>query len=121
MRFLDASSSSGTCLAKNEQLYSLAIALIEIAYGDTLQNLLQENGVVGGEWNHAKEYSGARELAERVGEVMSRRYAMVVRRCFWCDFAIEEEQMTSARLQRAYYEKVECELRACMVEFSGRG
>jgi len=110
-------ASSGTCLAKNEQLYSLAIALIEIGYGDTLQNLLTECGGEKGEWNHVREYAGARELMENIGQFMSRRYAIVVRRCFYCNFAIDEEDLTPAKLQRAYYEKVECELRGCMTEF----
>jgi hypothetical protein len=125
-----ASSSAGTCLAKNEQLYCLAIALIEIAYGDTLQNLAQEGSGGGGggggageggagAWNHAIEYASAKELADTVSQVMSRRYAMVVRRCFYCNFAIdEEEDLTPQRLQRAYFEKVECELRHCLMEFA---
>jgi hypothetical protein len=114
------SSSDGTCLAKNEQLYSLAIALIEIGYGATLRNLCDE-GAEKMEWNHAREYAGAKELAESIGQVMSRRYAMVVRRCFYASFAIDEGDLTPARLQTAYYEKVECELRRCLVEFSGMG
>ncbi|KAF8537026.1 hypothetical protein BDD12DRAFT_253463 [Trichophaea hybrida] len=120
VRFSSSSSSpisSGTCLAKNEQLYSLAIALIEIGYGDTLQNLITEGDKGSEEWNHAREYAGAKELMENIGQVMSRRYAMVVRRCFYCSFAIDEGDLTPQKLQRAYYEKVECELRGCMNEF----
>lgn len=114
--------STGTCLAKNEQLYSLAIALIEIGYGDTLKNLCMEGEkkvAAETEWNHAREYAGAQGLAKTIDRVMGRRYGLVVRRCFYCDFAIDEEDLTPARLQRAFYEKVECELRGCMVEFSG--
>lgn len=111
-------SSAGTCLAKNEQLYSLAIALIEIGYGATLRTLCAEGDGDEREWNHAREYAGAKELAESIGQVMSRRYAMVVRRCFYCSFAIDEGDLTPARLQRAFYEKVECELRRCLLEFS---
>jgi len=109
--------SNGTCLAKNEQLYSLAIALIEIGYGDTLMNLCMEGekgDAADKEWNHAREYAGAQGLAKAIDRVMGRRYAFVVLRCFYCDFAIDED-LTPARLQRAFYEKVECELRRCMV------
>lgn len=114
--------NTGTCLAKNEQLYSLAIALIEIGYGDTLKNLCMEGEkgeAAEKEWNHAREYAGAQGLAKTIDRVMGRRYGLVVRRCFYCNFAIDEEDLTPARLQRAFYEKVECELRGCMVEFSG--
>jgi hypothetical protein len=110
--FDEKEQKKGTCLAKNEELYSLAIALIEIAFADTIRNLVL-NGEEG-EWNHYKEYTGAKQLVEEgaIKEQCGKRYAQAVQRCFW-------GELHEGLEQKGFYKNVECELRACLNEFMG--
>ncbi|KAI5816884.1 hypothetical protein BZA77DRAFT_45152 [Pyronema omphalodes] len=110
--FNKGEQKKGTCLAKNEALYSLAIALIEIAFADTIRNLVL-NGEEG-EWNHYKEYTGAKQLVEEgaIKEQCGKRYAQVVQRCFW-------GELMEGMEQKGFYKNVECELRTCLNEFMG--
>ncbi|KAI5791354.1 hypothetical protein FPQ18DRAFT_402507 [Pyronema domesticum] len=101
----------GTSLAKNELLYSLAIALIEIAYGDTLRNLVLDGK--GGDWDYITEYMGAKALVEKggVAKELGRKYGQIVKRCFWGDLQEGQEL-------REFYRHVECELKTCLKKFT---
>lgn len=106
-------------IARNEQLFSLALVLIEIAFGKTLfsiyepRNIPQKDGDDIAEYMKAKMILSSGMLAKEMGSV----YAEVVRRCLYCDFGIVEEDLGKRELQEIFYEKVVCELERCLKKF----
>jgi len=113
---------SGMSLARSERLFSLAVALIEIGYGESLRNLYSETevGTYGGlkmQWDYVKEYFGAKKLSTLVSAEMGGRYARVVRKCLECNFGIDEKDLDCLAMQEAFYEGVVCELEACVKAF----
>jgi hypothetical protein len=109
-------------LARSERLFSLAVALIEIGYGESLRNLYSETevGTYGGlkmQWDYVKEYFGAKKLSTLVSAEMGGRYARVVRKCLECNFGIDEKDLDCLAMQEAFYEGVVCELEACVKAF----
>lgn len=112
----------GMSLARSERLFSLAVALIEIGYGESLRNLYFETevGTYGGlkmQWDCLKEYVGAKKLSTLVSAEMGGRYARVVRKCLECNFGIDEKDLDCLAMQEAFYESVVCELEACVKAF----
>jgi hypothetical protein len=114
---------SGTSLAPSPQLFSLAVTLIEIGYGDSLCNLYTEveKAKYGGlrmQWDYLKEFCGAKRLSTMLSAEMGPRYAKVVQRCLECNFGIDEKNLDELAMQEVFYEKVICELEACVKFFT---
>lgn len=111
----------GTTLARNEQLFSLAVVLIEIAYGDLLCNIFERGDQRKGEsqkLDEFAEYLKAKTISDFIGGEMGKKYADVVRRCLFCDFGIDENDLSKRKLQEAFFTNVVCELERCVQEFS---
>lgn len=117
-------STTGTQLVTNERLFSLAIALIEIGYGDSLMNLYLElesesyGGMRMASWDYLKEFYGARKLSGMISEVMGSRYARVVQRCLDCNFESNKKDLGDDRMQEVFYSGVICELERCLRVFT---
>ena len=108
---------SGTEIVKNNHLFSLAIALIEIGYGDSIFNLC-EGLEQGTHLDLYKEFAGAKKLAKGISDVMGRRYAKVVLRCLWCDFGlVDHDDLEYTDMQEGFYRNVICELQKCLQTF----
>lgn len=128
-RLLDSSTNDdnlstlkpGTTLARNEQLFSLAIVLIEIAYGDLLCNIFENGSRTTEEpkkLNEFAEYLKAKMVSDFIGREMGKKYADVVKRCLYCDFGIDESDLSKRKLQEVFFTNVVCELERCVKEFS---
>lgn len=103
-------------LARNERFFSLALALIEIAFGDSIFNIKEPSELLGGNGNEYVEYIKAKSIVDSslLASVMGPAYARVVKLCFYCDFGIGEEDLSKREVQDIYYEKVVCELEGCL-------
>lgn len=111
---------AGTSLARNEQLFSLAIVLMEIAYGDLLCNIFEGRDQESGEpkrLDEFAEYLKAKMVSDFIGREMGKRYADVVKRCLYCDFGIDESDFSKRKLQDVFFTNVICELERCVREF----
>lgn len=112
---------AGTTLVRSEQLFSLAIVLIEIAYGDLLCNISESRGQPTGpkRLDEFAEYLKAKTVSDFIGREMGKKYADVVKRCLYCDFGIDESDLCQRSLQEAFSLNVVCRLEQCVKEFLG--
>ncbi|KAF8247940.1 hypothetical protein K440DRAFT_643387 [Wilcoxina mikolae CBS 423.85] len=113
---VDNSLHRGTFLAQDRQLFALAIALIEIAHGTQLRGLKVP---APERWDHFQEFFTVQEVCKNLSGFVGARYANVVRRCFACNFGINEYEFSQRNLQEVFYKEVVCELRKCLLEFQG--
>lgn len=113
---VDSNLPRGTCLAQDRQLFALAIALIEIAHGNRLRTLKVP---APESWDHFQEYFTVQEVCQDLSGFVGARYANVVRRCFACNFGINEYEFSKRNLQEVFYKEVVCELRQCLLDFQG--
>lgn len=109
-------------IAQNEQLFSLALVLIEVAFGNTLfeiyepANILEKRGDEVVEYIKAKMILDFGVLAQEMGPV----YAEVVGRCLYCKFGdtgVGKVDLSMQELQELFFRKVVCELKRCLEKF----
>lgn len=60
-----------------------------------------------------------KEACQNLSGFMGTRYANVVRRCFVCNFGVNEYEFSKRNLQEVFYEQVVCELKKYLQEFQG--
>ncbi|KAF8536263.1 hypothetical protein BDD12DRAFT_935178 [Trichophaea hybrida] len=103
-------------VARNSLLFSLALVLSEIAFGETLSKIPSPNGIPesAGE-DPILEYLKLQEIVDtkRLEGQVSRKYAKVVERCFYCDFALGDD-FTKKDLQEVFYRDVVEKLQECV-------
>lgn len=110
-------------LARNEQLFSLTVVLIEIGFGNTLFRIHELSKIPEKRDDDYAEYMKVQKILESgmLARQMGPVYAAVVRRCFDCDFAIEFGEggvdLSKRDLQERFYRKVVCELERCLKRF----
>lgn len=104
-------------IALNEQLFSLAIVLIEIAFGEKLLNIYEPKEIPkkdGDDFTEilkARCILGSNSLLKKMGPV----YSNVVKRCLDCRFdGTLEYDLSNIELRKIYYEQVVCELERCL-------
>lgn len=116
----DGSTSSAQGLARNEQLYSLTLVLIEIAFGERLFTIYTPDKDPDSVDEFA-EYLKAKRIIESrlLGREMGGEFAEVVRRCFYCDFGLGEADFSKRELQDMFYARVVCKLEDCLNKFRG--
>jgi hypothetical protein len=97
-------------LARNERLYSLALVLVELATG---------KGFVRSSEDPYLEYTQAMDLIDSPAfkTLFGRRYAFLVKKCFYCDFGLGDDFVGSEELQKHFYEGVVKELETCLRYF----
>ncbi|KAI5842232.1 hypothetical protein BZA05DRAFT_422579 [Tricharina praecox] len=100
---LSPPTQPGTELVKNEHFSSLAIALIEIGYGDSLHNLCTKLGQASQPDVYLKEFLGAKRLANEIKWEMGTRYARVVLRCLERNFGLDDDDLENREMQEDFY------------------
>lgn len=102
--------SSG--IARNEQLFSLALVLIEIAFSDTLSKIYEPAKIPTTKGDDIVEFMKAKMILDSgmLMREMGLAYSQVVSRCLYCDFGIDGADFSKKELQEIFYEKVVCEL-----------
>jgi len=110
-------TTPGTELARNDHLFSLAIALIEIGYGDSLHNLCPELEQSAQADLYLKEFLAAKRLARAIASEMGKQYSLVVQRCLECNFGLDDDDLDNRDMQDAFHSRVICVLRECLRYF----
>lgn len=97
-------------LAQNENHFSLTLALIEIAFGDLTLNLEEPPRLSESNQDEYVEYIKVKSIVDShlLAKEMRSSYAGVVKRCFYFDFGIGEEDLSKKEVQEISYEKVVC-------------
>lgn len=103
-------------IARNNQLFSLALVLSEIAFGMTLPEIPSPNNIpTFAEDDSILEYLKLKEIVDtkRLEGQVSRKYAKVVEQCFYCDFGLGGD-FTKKDLQKAFLRNVVGKLQECV-------
>jgi hypothetical protein len=104
-------------IALNEQLFSLAIVLIEIAFGEKLLNIYEPKEIPKKDDDDFTEILKARSIlsSNTLLKKMGPVYSNVAKRCLDCRFdGTLECDLSNTELQKIYYEQVVCELERCL-------
>lgn len=91
-------------LARNPVLYGLGILLLELAYSAPLPTLIKSS--VTADMTAFDEWKAVQRLAARVSGQLGPTFASVVRRCLFCNFGCDEDDLESEEMQAAFYEHV---------------
>jgi len=113
------SQPSRHTIARNNQLFSLAIVLTEIATGQSLSEIGSPKGITNfTAGDPIWEYIKLQEIinTQRLAIDVSPKYAKVVERCFYCDFGLGEGDFTKKDLQMAFLSDVVIRLQECVIE-----
>ena len=103
------------CVARNSQLFSLAVVLTEIGLGDLLGATSEGKGIPSND-DPITEFLKLQELIKlnKLRWMVGQRYAKVVERCFYCDFGLGEGDFTKREVQLSFHKVVVEELRKCL-------
>jgi hypothetical protein len=93
-------SNYSTSPARNEQLFSLALVLIEIAFGNKLFKIHEPRQIPEKEGDQWAEYMKAKVILDSgvLQKEMGVAYAQIVKRCLYCDFGILEEDLNKKEM-----------------------
>lgn len=116
---VDSPSAYIPSVARNEQLFSLALVLIEIAFGDTLFKIYEPAKIAKKEDDPFSEYMKAKMILDsgQLEREMGVAYAQVVKRCLYCEFGILEEDLSKKEMQEIFYRMVVAQLEGCLKSF----
>ena len=115
-----STSSTGTPsvmsrIIRNQTLYALGVALIELWYGKTLADLHNDadgphnTGIT--QMDLMTEYNTADRLVDELYSEAGGKYSDAVRRCIRCDFDRRASSLEDVQFQRAVYEGVVAQLK----------
>ncbi|KAF2489931.1 hypothetical protein BU16DRAFT_567024 [Lophium mytilinum] len=93
---------------RNQELSSLAVALLEIAYGKPLRNLCLVDGL--------HDVVGARMLLKGSVTPFGLRYTEIVQKCLSCDFGFGAD-LGQPQVQNAVYSEIVCPLEEMIAAF----
>ncbi|CUS09744.1 unnamed protein product [Tuber aestivum] len=101
--------------ARSEQLFSLALTLIEIGFGKRLWKI-PSRATIPEKADFIAEYLKAMDILKTglLERKMGLRFAQVVRRCLYCDFGIYEDDLSKKELQDIFYREVVANLERCL-------
>lgn len=94
-------------MPKTKIFFPLALALIEIAFRDLTLNLEEPSRLSESNQDEYVEYIKLKSIVDShlLAKGMRSGYARVVKRCFYCDFGIGEEDLSKKEVQEIFYEK----------------
>jgi hypothetical protein len=102
-------------IIRNQTLYALGVALIELWYGKSLAELRKEgdgpSGVGGEQLDFMTEWNVADRLVDDLYSEAGGKYSDAVRRCIRCDFDRRASSLEDAQFQRAVYQGVVTQLK----------
>lgn len=103
-----------SCIIRNQTLYALGIALIELWFRKSIAELwILADGARNTDSdlkNFMAEFKTAKRLSETLYSEAGAKYSDAVRRCICCDFDNRACTLEDAQFQRAVYEKVVAQL-----------
>ncbi|KAF2865617.1 hypothetical protein BDV95DRAFT_612491 [Massariosphaeria phaeospora] len=92
---------------KNEHLFALGVALLEIAHGAPLMSLLTPEDLNDdGQQDSMTEFRVATRLADEIHEAESENYARAVLRCIRCNFDSFQADFGDQEFREKYFEGV---------------
>ncbi|KAF8864962.1 hypothetical protein BDZ45DRAFT_469877 [Acephala macrosclerotiorum] len=96
---------------RNPHLFALALLLFEIGYQTSIEDLHFQFRSLGATSENQRHYNLILKVCKNF---MSAKtgipYKVIVYKCLNCDFGTGEDDLSSANLQRAFYEHVVCVL-----------
>lgn len=110
-------------LAENNQLFSLAYVLTELAYGKPFADIEcprltpppADNHDTFEDGGHINEYIKLREIVKYQLEYeVGRKFASAVKACFDIDFGQKERDLSKEETRVEYYEKVVRKIQECV-------
>lgn len=104
-------------LARNNQLFSLAVVLTEIAFGKPLADIESPSGIpTFGQEDIISEYVKLKDIIDtRLAGEIGQKYATVVERLFYCEFGLDlVRDFTKKEMQVQYYGMVVGKLEECV-------
>ncbi|KAF1844870.1 uncharacterized protein K460DRAFT_376448 [Cucurbitaria berberidis CBS 394.84] len=102
-------------IIRNQTLYALGVALIELWYGKTLAELHKDadgphdTGIM--QVDFMAEYNTADRLVDELYSEAGGKYSDAVRRCIRCDFDRRASSLEDAQFQKAVYQGVVAQLK----------
>jgi len=107
---------------RNEQVFALGVALIELAYGSPLLSfIIAEDLDECGEVIPSTELSIANRLADRIGTREPENYANAVLRCIWCSFDTAKSDFDDSQFREKFFDGVVTPLQANWDYANGTG
>ena len=107
---------------RNEQVFALGVALIELAYGSPLLSFkLAEDLDEHGKVMPFTELSIAKRLVDRIGEREPENYANAVFRCIWCIFDTSKSHFDDSQFREMFFDGVVAPLQANWEYVNGKG
>ncbi|CZR60382.1 uncharacterized protein PAC_10278 [Phialocephala subalpina] len=107
----DRNSDEDAFSPRNPHLFALALLLFEIGYQTSIEDLHVQFRSSGSHSSNQRHYNLIRKVCKNF---MSAKtgipYKVIVYKCLNCDFGTGEDDLSSANLQRAFYEHVVCVL-----------
>lgn len=104
-----------TAIVKNEALFALGVALIELWYGQTLDDLHKpEDGVqhsTDAQTAFITRFTTADRLADDLASEAGGKYSDAVRRCIRCNFHTRASSLADVQFQNAVYRDVVAQLK----------
>lgn len=102
-------------MIRNQPLFALGVALIELWYGESLSELHEDED---GPQNSPDPQSGfltkfntADRLADELADDAGTKYSDAVRRCIRCDFSLRVNKLEDVQFQRAVFHGVVAKLK----------
>ena len=111
------SSVLKTHLIRNECLFALGLALIELCFGMTLSKLEKPQDKASNE--AITRLNTARRLLDGVYDEIGCRYGDVVRRCLFCPFDVREASLDNDEFQEAVFNNIVTPLFQDLEAFGG--
>jgi hypothetical protein len=106
--------SNISCVIRNQTLYALGVALIELWYrkaiGDLHENIDGPLNTGNDLFNLMTEFKTADRLSDELYSEAGAKYSDVVRRCIRCDFDKRASSLKDTQFQKVVYEKVVAQL-----------
>lgn len=103
----DSTSSQSCFLKKNEVVFALGKALLELSYGRPILSFKTDNDLdAQGNETFFTEYSIASRLIQDIDEREFRNYADAVRRCVTCSFDTRTFSLNDDGFRECFYQGV---------------
>lgn len=103
-------SDSRARMIRNQPLFALGVALIELWYGESLSNLHEsQDGEQDPRDVQSKlltRFNTADRIAEEIAYDAGAKYSEAVRRCIRCDFRLSANDLSDVHFQKAVFQEV---------------
>ncbi|KAJ8116694.1 hypothetical protein OPT61_g1932 [Boeremia exigua] len=102
-------------MIRNQPLFALGVALIELWYGESLSNLYEsEDGEQHPKDTQSKlltRFNTADRIADEIAHDAGAKYSDAVRRCIRCDFSLSVNSLRDVQFQKAVFQGVVTKLK----------